>query len=359
MKKSCVFFFILIIQAKLIFSQIGGYDVITTKRRILNVNSTLINTKSSNHLFNNIEMIINPLLFLKLKKYRFGLGLGFGTYFAHYTGNGLIYYPKINIDYNLLKPENISIENFYEYYLQKHHYNTGVYAKYSHIFYKDNSLAFELEIKPGISYNSMFDKLLLNFGVGININQFEEKTVYYRKPVLYFYPEDTLSIAVILNFNGKLTFTWPKYTGVWHLKVFPNSKIINLDDHKKYDYLFWEGDYTKPDKDTISTGFIVFQNNLSEFLVNKLEYIGLNDREINDFITYWVPLLRKPKYLIHFTQNDNCNKIAQYKFSKKPDTFIRLTVIFISTDKNHIKSQKLTKNKRRGFTITEWAGIEL
>ncbi len=158
---------------------------------------------------------------------------------------------------------------------------------------------YNLFFKAGVSYLSGINRITPCLGLGLNA----EKYIYYRKPVVYFYPKDTMDLEVILDFKGKFTFTWPLYRDKWKIKIYPDSKIFNISDGKYYGYLFWEGTYATPSIDTIKTGFIVEKNEMASFLNEKLSFIGLNDRETNDFITYWVPLLKSDKYLGTFSSS--------------------------------------------------------
>ena len=48
------------------------------------------------------------------------------------------------------------------------------------------------------------------------------------------------------------------------------------------------------------------------------------------------------------------------KFSKTPDTLIRVMMAFKTLDeKIDVKEQKLTSILRSGFTVVEWGGTEI
>jgi hypothetical protein len=92
-----------------------------------------------------------------------------------------------------------------------------------------------------------------------------------------------------------------------------------------------------------------------------LSLIGLNSREINDFITYWTPFLQREQYFIHFLINEECEYVATYNFSKEPDNLIRIIALFMKPPVkiNDVIEQDLKKNQRNGYIIVEWGGVEI
>jgi hypothetical protein len=96
------------------------------------------------------------------------------------------------------------------------------------------------------------------------------------------------------------------------------------------------------------------------FFEEKLAYIGMNSREITDFITFWVPILQEEHYVVKFYQQEACNQLATYNLSRTPDSFLRLYVTFEPTDEMHVlKEQTLQPIERKGFTLVEWGGMEV
>ncbi len=324
--------------------------------KILDI-STNVNIYDFNkqHIYeNNINFVFYPMPLIKsivdIKKFDFGVGFGLQKSQIY---NKYIYNLKIASLYTINKKRRIKSGLMIDYFPKPNEYIIGLHLRKDIKLFKF-FLNYNIFFTSGISYMSQINNVTLNLGLGLNF----EDVIHYKKPVVYFYPTDTMDLEVKLDFKGKFTFTWPKYNDKWIIKIYPNSEILNKLDGKHYNYLFWEGTYSKPLKDTIKTGFIVYKNNLASFLISKLEIVGLNEREINDFITYWVPLLNKNKYLIHFVQNEQCNFFAKYDFTQNPQSFIRLMVLFIDTEKDLITEQKLSRNVRKGFTIVEWGGVD-
>ena len=92
----------------------------------------------------------------------------------------------------------------------------------------------------------------------------------------------------------------------------------------------------------------------------KLAIIGLNAKERNEFIMYWLPILEKnQKSLVYFElteERDTYNKII---INPNPDSLLRVAIHVKKVSKKvDIKEQKLQTFKRTGFTAVEWGGVE-
>ncbi len=178
------------------------------------------------------------------------------------------------------------------------------------------------------------------------------------KPVIYLYPASEQTVSVKLQYKGKLTCTYPEYKGEWKVKAKPDGTLTNLADNREYSYLYWEG--ISNNKWDISKGFIVKGNETEKFLQQKLEYLGLTPKEYNEFIVYWLPLMKDNKYnLITFAGEDYEN-LAQLKITPKPDSILRVMMVFKPLYKSiKIEEQELKPLVRKGFTVVEWGGTEL
>ena len=179
------------------------------------------------------------------------------------------------------------------------------------------------------------------------------------KPVIYLYPKETMDISVQLNIKySKFTTIYPKFNGknTWNVKAKPNGDILIND--KTYPYLFWEAESYAP-YDT-NEGFIVSEENAEKFLEEKLEILGLNEKEKTDFITYWLPVLLKNKLSLCSFQSQKYFDNFELNITPKPDSLIRVFVIIKKLDSPiNIKEQKLVSNERKGFTAIEWGGSRI
>ena len=79
------------------------------------------------------------------------------------------------------------------------------------------------------------------------------------------------------------------------------------------------------------------------FLEEKLEILGLNYKEQEEFIIYWLPKLDSNKYnYIRFETLEEQNNNMPLLITPKPDTLIRINMEYMPLDeKIDIKEQQL------------------
>lgn len=179
-----------------------------------------------------------------------------------------------------------------------------------------------------------------------------------KKPVIYIYPEHEQEITVQLEFQGRLTVTWPPIEDGWRVTAKPDGTLTD-EAGIQYYCLFWEGVATKRDWD-LRTGFVVPGSKTGEFLQESLATLGLNPKEINEFIIYWLPEMQDSKFnLIHFAGEDY-QQIAPLTIDPVPDTLIRVFMVWKPLRRlRQIEPQILEAPQRTGFTVVEWGGARL
>ena len=177
------------------------------------------------------------------------------------------------------------------------------------------------------------------------------------KPVVYLYPEETTDVSVTLTLNGDLTCTYPAYNNGWTVTASPDGTLTDKSG-QTYNYLYWEGKtYTQYD---LSKGFCVKGEDTAAFLEDALEKLGLNRREANEFIVFWLPMMQENPYNIISFQTDAYTDSAKLKVVPSPDTVIRVFMAYkISDEFVEIEPQKLSAPVREGFTVIEWGGTEV
>ena len=179
------------------------------------------------------------------------------------------------------------------------------------------------------------------------------------KPVIYIYPNENTDVTVKLSNPEDLTTTYPKYINGWKVRALTDGTLID-NNNKKYYALYWESMSNKnnPIKED---GFIVKGEDVASFLEEKLEILGLNYKESNEFIMYWLPKLESNKYnYIRFQTMDEINSNMALDINPKPDTLIRVRMEFKALGKPiKIKEQKLKSIKRQGYTVVEWGGTNV
>ncbi|CAM3660776.1 hypothetical protein FLGE108171_09045 [Flavobacterium gelidilacus] len=190
----------------------------------------------------------------------------------------------------------------------------------------------------------------------------ENKNIIFKKPVIYLYPKEKTEITLTLDFKGKLLTTFPKYDKNWKVIAEPNGQLFDTKTKRNYSSLFWDGDTSfEPEHYQYENGFVVEKDKLTDFLIEKLEYIGLNTTETNEFVQFWLPILEQNNYnFIHFLVNDACNEVSVNKVNPKPETSIRVYMEFYGLETTtRIKEQILPTIERKGFTLVEWGGADI
>lgn len=181
------------------------------------------------------------------------------------------------------------------------------------------------------------------------------------KPIIYLYPENKIDVTVRLGAPEKITTSYPKYNNGWDITAYPNGDLIDKSSGNKLYSLYWEGERDANILD-LTTGFVVESEDMANFLEEKLEILGLNYREKEEFIVYWLPKLEANKYnYIYFATEEEINSEMPLEFSIQPDTIIRVRMIFKGLDEyKNIEEQMLEPApEREGFTVIEWGGTEL
>lgn len=177
------------------------------------------------------------------------------------------------------------------------------------------------------------------------------------KPVVYLYPEKETVVDVTLTLDGELTCTYPAYEQGWHVTAAPDGTLTD-ENGQTYNYLYWEGE-TDAEWD-MTNGFCVKGEDTAAFLEDALTSLGLNRREANEFIVYWLPLMQDNPYNVITFQDIVYTEAAQLAVSPAPDTLIRVFMTFSASDTFvELPPQELTAPDRVGFTVVEWGGTVL
>lgn len=218
-----------------------------------------------------------------------------------------------------------------------------------------------------INYNKNNNKILQNSSQqesnttvqNQNIFEITKDWTITAKPIIYLYPEQETEVTVKLGREENLTHTYPKYENGWKVTAKPNGELKDIKTGRSYYALYWEG--INKVKVNMEVGFIVKGKDTIKFLEEKLKVLGLNERETNEFIIYWLPKLEKNKYnYIRFQTEEEINTNMALEINPRPDTIIRVVMEFKSIEKPmEIKEQELKTPTRTGFTVVEWGGTEL
>jgi len=194
-----------------------------------------------------------------------------------------------------------------------------------------------------------------------NTLNLEETNNYWdvevAKPVIYLYPTETIKINVKLGRPEDITCSYPKYEiEGWNIIAEPNGNLKDVNTGRELYCLYWEGKKSISSQ-KIEEGFVVEGKNTSEFLEQKLELLGLTQKEAQEFIIYWLPKMEKNKYnYIRFQTIEEINQYMPLEITPIPDNIIRINMEWKPLETYvEVKEQKLeTTPLRDGFTVVEW-----
>ena len=178
------------------------------------------------------------------------------------------------------------------------------------------------------------------------------------KPVIYLYPEEKTEVAVMLDYDGILTTTYPAYGDGWRVLAQPDGTLTNLADGREYSYLFWEGE-TGTVYD-FSQGFVVPGEDTAAFLQEALAALGLTVREYNEFIVYWLPQMEGNPYNLISFQGDDYTDSVVLTIDPAPDSLLRVFMAWKALEEPiDVETQVLEPFQREGFTVVEWGGTKV
>ena len=196
------------------------------------------------------------------------------------------------------------------------------------------------------------------------------------KPAVYVYADETGSNVqnysiVLTGDNIKTLYPEPDIinnTYTWDVCVNKNNSGIEYDN-QNYDYLFWDAELNDNLFD-FDEGFCVESSKTKDFLEEKLYSMGLSEKEVHDFVVYWLPRMNDSEYnLITFVgmdENDLYNQKFGLSLMDENNTQVgesfRVIMVYKPVDsKINITEQELIRFDRpvNEPYIIEWGGVEL
>ncbi len=191
----------------------------------------------------------------------------------------------------------------------------------------------------------------------IQVGTFVVDPMVAYKPVIYLYPQQKTDVTAKLMLQGKLTCTYPAYGDGWHVTAMPDGTLTD-DRGQSYNYLYWEGEIAQQWE--MAEGFCIPGAETAAFLEQALAQLGLNRREANEFIVYWLPQLQENAYNVISFQREAYIQAAELEIDPAPDTLIRVFMTWKGSDTFvDLPAQQLTAPRRQGFTVVEWGGTEI
>ena len=182
-----------------------------------------------------------------------------------------------------------------------------------------------------------------------------------KKPIIYLYPTETTFVDVKLSNPERITTDYPNYNNGWKVVAHPDGTLKTKSNKQLYALYYESQNIKKYTNESLSEGFVVSRDKVEEFLDEKLDILGLNYKEREEFISYWIGELEsKPYVFIRFQKKEEIENNMGLHINPRPDTIIRIMMEYKKLDNViNVKAQSLEAAKRKGFTVVEWGGTEI
>lgn len=313
--------------------------LVTLKYQNISIKKDIIKIKVKNHiqkdykLYTNYNDLKKDFELSKIKQ-------------KDFENNNIL---VIKIDYDPCSEEDINIT---KYKLNKN--KIDIYIEYK----ADCGVCAREQLYYAIKLNKKITDPKLNIKSKAKNNPNCNQAVAY-KPMIYLYPQEKTEVKIVLKNKKLLTTTYPKYINSWEVIANPDGTLIDKESGREYYGLYWEGkNYTEIN---MKKGFVIKGKNTIKFLEEKLNELGLTDKEAEEFIVYWLPKLEKNTYnYIYFAQTEEVNNYMPLEITPKPDSLIRILMYYKPLNKKiSVKTQKINKVYRKDFTVVEWGGTKI
>ena len=197
--------------------------------------------------------------------------------------------------------------------------------------------------------------------VNVNVNSKNTSnpgTIY--KPIIYLYPTEATNVSVKLLRENLITTSYPQYSDGWDVFAKPDGSLVDNESGRSLYSLYYENE-NFIDFRIENNGFVVAGEETARFLEEKLAILGLNEREAEEFIIYWLPKLEKNRYnYIRFATAEEINENMPLSITPEPNSVIRVLMTFAALDEPmDVAPQNLSTPERTGFTVVEWGGTEI
>ncbi len=272
---------------------------------------------------------------------RLDVQYGFGSMTLSQTLPPGYFYDDIDIDFSMF-----SFTPQVSYRILQHFYAYAALGLANYSF-SDNT---DITLNGGLMVGDLFYRFL---SAPRAILRYIPDPTLIRKPNIYLYPETPTHVTVQLFPQDRLTASIPEYGNGWEVMAWPDGRISGTPG-----FLFYEAEISLY---APRNGWCVKTENMRSFFEHLLPAYGLNDREITDFLDYWLAELQAPPfYTISPLVNTKVDDLCPMFISPVPDQILRLWFIFQPRDSFVEKTPPLVPAfERNGFVVMEWGGAIL
>lgn len=174
----------------------------------------------------------------------------------------------------------------------------------------------------------------------VTVSLLEPSVMSNEEELVTLYPSpNSVLTGLIKNEEKQNEYKWNTIVNSkGQIKVMNNCSGNEKDNNTtNHEYLFWESVFIENKKfDEILKqvpSYTVPSKEVEEFLEVILPRLGLNQRELNDFIVYWLPqLLQFQLVKYQFTSsNEDWNKVTSIKTSTNIEETVYIRVMMVAT----------------------------
>ena len=180
-----------------------------------------------------------------------------------------------------------------------------------------------------------------------------------KKPMIYLYSAEEQDVTVKLGNPENLLVSYPEYPEEgWEVTAHADGLLTDKDTGRSLYGLYWEG--KNHEMKVQDTGFVVEGKDAAKFLEEKLAYLGLNERETEEFIVYWLPKLQANAYnYIRFATAEEIEECMPLETEPAADKVIRVWMETTALDeKIEIEEQQLEQVVREDLKDTPLLMVE-
>jgi hypothetical protein len=182
------------------------------------------------------------------------------------------------------------------------------------------------------------------------------------KPAVYLYPQTKQLINVQVFPKGELIHTDPPYQPGkgWTVNANPTGALFTMNDQPiTNNYLYYESKLFDSEIQKPQKGWVIRPNELENLLNRILPQLGLNQKEQQDFMDYWLTKLPdSPYYFVGLIEKPQRDYLETLKVTPAPETSIRFSLFFEMLDSPKVVEEPtINTPERKGYTLVDWGGL--
>lgn len=175
------------------------------------------------------------------------------------------------------------------------------------------------------------------------------------KPMIYLHPRQATRYRISVGDEVPVVLSYPKLRGrSWDVVAFPDGRLRDSSG-KDYPALFWTGAHRPFPR--LDSGFVVPRDELPATLDSLLEVEGLDFRERDECVTFWMERLSAfPWIQIQFLDRA-FDAAMPIRIEPPVDHFLRIFMVFRGLQRPvPLPPQHLARRERGGNYAVEWGG---